>query len=134
MDIKDRVFDEHEIKKHCCSQTVMNMALEDMGRSEEIRRDMIKAMGAFCGGLHKRLTCGALCGAKAALFLAEEDPAKAREELGPELMEWFMERFGAWSCDELLGGDPERRFELCPGIMEDTYIKLYDMLEDIGAV
>ena len=134
MDIKNRVFDEHEIKKHCCSQTVMHMALEDMGRGEEERRDMIKAMGAFCGGLHERLACGALCGAKAALFLAEEDPARAHDELGPELMAWFKERFGAWNCDELLGGDPERRFELCPVIMADTYLKLYDMLEDIGAV
>ena len=134
MDIKDRVFEEHEIKKHCCSETVMNMALEDMGRSEEERRDTVKAMGAYCGGLHEGLACGALCAAKSALFIAEEDYGKAHDEHGPELMEWFRERFGAWNCAELLAGEPERRLSLCPVIMEDTYVKLYDMLEDIGVV
>jgi hypothetical protein len=134
MDIKERVYDEHEVKKHCCSQAVMNMALEDMGRDEAERLEMVKAMGAYCGGMHEGLACGALCGAKSALFIAEEDIGKSHEELGPELMGWFKERFGAWNCSELLEGDLDRRFTLCPVIMADTYLKLYDMLEDIGAV
>ena len=134
MDINDRVFEEHEIKGHCCSETIMNMALEDMGRSEEERQELVKAMGAFCGGLDKGLACGALCAAKSALFVAEEDSNKVHEELGPELMEWFKERFGAWNCRELLGADPGTNIELCLSIMADTYIKLYDMLEDAGAV
>ena len=134
MDIKDRVFEEHEIKRHCCSETIMNMALEDMGWSEEDRRVPMKAMGAYCGGLHVGLACGALCGAKSALFIAEEDIDKAHDELGPELMEWFKERFGAWNCGELLEGEPGSNPEFCLVIMSDTYIKLYDMLEDIGAV
>ena len=134
MDINERVYDEHDNKGHCCSQTIMNMALEDMGRGEAERADMIKAMGAYCGGLHSGLACGALCAAKSALFIAEEEPGQAHDELGPELMEWFKERFGAWNCDELLEGNPNNRFTLCPVIMADTYVKLYDMLEDIGAV
>ena len=95
---------------------------------------MVKAMGAFCGGLHEGLACGSLCAAKVAIWIAEEDSRKAREELGPELMEWFKERFGSWNCAEILEGDQSRKKTLCPIIVEDTYTKLRDILEDIGAV
>jgi len=133
MDTRDRII-ENKLKGYCCSESIMCMALEDMGREQEACTDLIKAMGAFCGGLHEGLACGTLCAAKAALFLAEEDYDKARDELGPELMRWFKERFGYWNCDDLLEGDMERKLTLCPIIIEDTYIKLRDMLEDIGAV
>jgi len=133
MDLKDRVFEE-KLKKHCCSESIMNMALEDMGWEPEARRPLVKSMGAFCGGLHEGLACGTLCAAKAVLFLAEEDYYKAHDELGPEMMEWFRERFGTWNCADLLEGDQSRKLTLCPIIVEDTYIKLRDMLEDIGAI
>jgi hypothetical protein len=134
MNTTERIHEEKLIKKHCCSEGVLNMALEDLGYEPEARLPLIKAMGAFCGGLHEGLACGALCGAKAALFLTEGDYEKAHDELGPELMRWFKERFGSWNCNELLEGDMSRRTTLCPIIMEDTYIKLRDMLEDIGAL
>jgi len=133
MDVKDRVF-ENKLMKHCCSETIMNMALEDMGWEEEDRRAPVKSMGAFCGGLHEGLACGALCAAKAALFLAEKDYPTAKNESGPELMAWFNERFGHWDCHSLLEGDMSRKQTLCPVIVEDTYLKLRDMMEDIGAV
>ena len=129
MDIKGRILDG-KLKGYCCSEMIMDMALEDMGRSEEERRDAVWSMGAFCSGLHEGLACGTLCAAKAALYIAEENYHKAHGELGPELMEWFKERFGAWNCAELLEGDDSRRQTLCPLIVEETYIKLYDMLEE----
>jgi len=133
MDIKERVF-EGRLRGYCCSENIMNMALEDMGWPEEKRRDLVKAMGAYCGGLHEWLACGTLCAAKAVLFLAEQDSGQAREELGPELMSWFKERFGSWNCWGLLEGDATHKPSVCPIIVEDTYIKLYEMLDDIGAV
>jgi hypothetical protein len=133
MDVKERVF-EGKLKGYCCSESVMDMALEDMGWDLERRRPLVKAMGAFCGGVHEGLACGTLCAAKAALWVAVEDGGRAFDVLGPELMGWFRERVGAWDCADLLEGDLARRQTLCPVIVEDTYIKLYDMLEDIGAV
>ena len=133
MDVKERVFD-NKLMGYCCSESIMNMALEDMGREQEDRADLIKAMGAYCGGLHEGLACGTLCAAKAALFIAGSDNPKVQSELGSELMRWFMERFGAWNCTELLEGDESRKLTLCPIIVEDTYTKLKDMLEDIGAI
>ena len=132
MDAKERVL-ENKLMGYCCSQTIMNMCLEDMGWDREERRVLVKSMGAFCGGLHEGLACGTLCAAKAVLFLADEDYPTAKEGTGPEIMRWFKERFGHWDCDVLLEGDMGRKQTLCPVIVEDTYIKLRDMLEDLGA-
>ena len=68
------------------------------------------------------------------LSAKSEDYDKAHDELGPELMLWFRERFGAWNCHELLEGDISRKATLCPIIVEETYIKLRDMLEDAGVI
>ncbi|MDR0875675.1 MAG: C-GCAxxG-C-C family protein [Clostridiales Family XIII bacterium] len=133
MDISERIFDER-LKGHCCSEQIMNLCLEDMGRDPEASRDLVKAMGAFCGGLHVGLACGTLCAALAVLWIAEDDPFTAHDKLGPEMMSWFKERFGSWNCADLLEGDDTRRLTLCPEIVEDTYLKLRDMLEDIGAI
>jgi hypothetical protein len=110
------------------------MALEDMDWPEESKGDLIKAMGAYCGGLHEGLACGALCAANSALWLAEEDYDKAHDELGPEMMSWFKDRFGSWNCADILDGDVSRKQTFCPTLVADTYLKLLDMLEDIGAV
>jgi len=133
MDIKERLFEE-KLKGHCCSEAIMNLALEDMGWAPEDRRPLVKSMGAFCNGLDENLACGTLCAAKAVLFLAEENRYKAIESLGPELMEWFKESFGSWNCWDLIEGDVYRKPAVCPAIVENTYIKLREMLENIGAI
>jgi len=133
MDLKERLF-EDKLKGYCCSESIMNLCLEDMGWSPEDRRYPVKSMGAFCTGLGSGLVCGTLSAAMAAIFIAEEDRFKVKDEHGPEMMEWFRERFGSWNCDDLLEGDQTRKQTLCPIIVEDTYIKLRDMLEDIGAI
>jgi len=133
MDTEERII-ENKLKGYCCSESIMKMALEDMGWEEEAQQALIKAMGAFCSGLHEELTCGTLCAAKAVLFLAEEDKDTAKKVSGPELMQWFKEKFGSWTCADILDGDMSRKQTLCPKLLEDTYIKLHDMLEDIGAI
>ena len=133
MDTKERLF-ENRLKGYCCSESIMDMYFEDIGGAPEERNGLVRAMGAFCGGLHEGLTCGTLCAAKAVLWHAEKDSRKAQEELGPEIMAWFKERFGSWTCQELLEGDYSRKPTVCPIIIEDTYLKLHDMLEDIGVL
>ena len=128
MDTKERVF-ENKLMGYCCSESIMKMALEDMGREGEDRDVLIKAMGAFCGGLREGLACGTLCAAKAVLYIAEESYEKAHDELGPEIMLWFKEQFGHWNCADLLEGDESRKQTLCPLIVEETYVKLREMLD-----
>jgi C_GCAxxG_C_C family probable redox protein len=133
MDVKDRLF-EARLRGLCCSESIMAVALEEMGRGGEEAQSLVKAMGAFCGGLHVGRACGALCAACAVLWLAADSPAQAHDELGPEMMDWFKEHFGSWDCDDLLEGDETRHMTLCPNIIDDTYFKLREMLEDLGAV
>jgi len=134
MEIIDRVWENRNNGGCCCSENMMTLALEDMGWTKEAGTPLIKAMGAYCGGLHEGLACGTLCGGKAVLFLAEDDYTKAREELGPELMRWFKEKYGSWNCADILEGDMDRKQTLCPIIVAETYTKLYEMLKEIGAV
>ena len=129
----DRVW-ENKNNGCCCGENIMTLSLEDLDWKPEARTDMIKVMRAYCGGLDEGLACGALCAARAALFLAEEDKAKARDELGPELMSWFKERFGTWNCADIIEGDLERRQTLCPTLVADTYDKLYGIFKDAGAI
>ncbi|MDR3363373.1 MAG: C-GCAxxG-C-C family protein [Clostridiales Family XIII bacterium] len=133
MDVQERVLEER-LKGHCCSESIMNMCLEDMGGSPGQNRSLVKAMGAFCGGLHEGLACGTLCAAMAVLSIAEDGDRKAGGGPGPEMMKWFRKRFGAWNCAELLEGDESRKLTLCPAIVCETYLKLRDMLEELGAV
>ena len=130
MDMKERILSE-KLKGHCCSESIMAMFLEDAGREN---RDLVRAMGAFCRGLRKELVCGTLAAAVSVIFVAAEDYEQARNELHPEMMEWFLERYGTYSCEELLDGDETRRLTLCPTIVEETYCKLIEMLEDAGVL
>ena len=134
MDIAERVLNNKLAHGCCCSENILKMALEDMGWEPEAHTAWIKSMGAFCGGLHEGLACGALCAANSVLWAVAEEKKKAKEELGPEFMSWFKERFGSWDCADILEGDESRKTTFCPTLTADTYLKLYDMLEDIGAV
>ncbi|MDR3304930.1 MAG: C-GCAxxG-C-C family protein [Clostridiales Family XIII bacterium] len=137
MDVRERIFDER-LKGHCCSETIMSMCLADLGRdgadTDRANADLVRAMGAFCGGLGEGLACGTLCAAVGVLHVACEDPRTARGELQPVMMRWFFDRFGSCNCAELLDGDETRKLTHCPVFVEETYLKLREMLEDIGVL
>ena len=130
MDAKERVMTE-KLKGHCCSESIMAMFLEDTGREND---DLVKAMGAFCGGLREGLVCGTLASAISVIFTAAESYAQARDDLRPAMMKWFLERFESYSCETLLDGDETRKITLCPVIIEETYCKLIETLEDAGVL
>ena len=128
--MKERVL-EQKLKGHCCSESIMAMFMEDTGRETG---DLFKAMGAFCGGMREGLVCGTLVAAVSVIFVIAESYEQARDELRPELMKWFLERFGSYSCEEILDGDETRKITHCPVIVEETYCKLVEMLEDEGVL
>jgi len=130
MDIKERLLLEKP-KGHCCSESIMAMFLEDAGREND---DLVKAMGAFCGGLRAGLVCGALAAAVSVIFLTSENYEQARDEMRPEMMKWFLERYSSYSCADILNGDETRKITLCPIIVEETYCKLIGILEDTGVL
>jgi hypothetical protein len=121
-DINERLFEEKR-RGHCCSQTIVSLCLEDMGRENE---DMITSMAAFCNGMGRGRICGTLAAAVAVLSIA--DPDAATNETRTDFMDWFEDRFGGYDCSELIGDDPALRQELCPVIVRDTYLKLREYI------
>jgi len=125
--MKERLLVE-KLRGHCCSESIMAMFLEDANR--ENNEELVKTMGAFCAGLGEGLVCGTLAAAISVFFIAAESREQARDELRPEMMKWFLDRYGSYSCEDLLDGDETRRITYCPIIVEETYCKLIEMLED----
>jgi C_GCAxxG_C_C family probable redox protein len=130
MDMKERILGE-KLKGHCCSESIVAMFMEDSDRE---CGDLIKAMGAFCGGMREGLVCGTLAAAVSVIFVAAENYEQARDELRPEMMKWFLDRYGSYSCADILDGDETRKITHCPIIVAETYQKLIEMLEDAGAI
>jgi hypothetical protein len=113
-----------KLKGYCCSQIIMALGLEDMGKEND---DMIAAMGAFCIGLDEGKLCGTLAAAVCLLFLADERAAQG--VLRREMMDWFYDRFGGYDCDDILQGNEMNKIAVCPGMIAETYEKLCELLE-----
>jgi hypothetical protein len=122
MDVAERIFDM-KLKGYCCSQMIMAMGLEDLGRDNE---DLIAAMGAFCNGMEEGRVCGTLAAGVSLLFLVDAESAKA--ELREALMDWFFDRFGGYDCEDIMDGNPMNRISVCPGMIVETYEKLLELL------
>jgi hypothetical protein len=114
-----------KLKGYCCSQIIMALGLEDLGRENE---DLIAAMGAFCNGMEEGKLCGTLAAAVALLFLV--DARAAADGLRAEIMDWFFDCFGGYDCDEITGGNAMNRISICPGMVVQTYEKLQELLEE----
>ncbi len=124
--------DEHRAKElmrsgNCCAQVQVRMALELRGEQNE---QLVQAVGGLCGGVRSGLTCGAFAGAACALTLF--DPALARDEMIPALLDWFTMKWGSSECAAILAGDPLRKTTLCPMIIWETWAKARSLLEEYG--
>jgi hypothetical protein len=119
---KERIF-AYRLKGYCCSQIIMAMALEDMGRGEN--PDLIAAMGGFCDGLHEGRLCGTLAAAICVLYIAE--PYEADRTLRAEIMDWFLDLYGSYECEEITGGKPLNKHSICPPMLVAVYERLLDI-------
>ena len=116
---------------YCCSQVMVKLGLEMM---EAENPQLVQAVSALCLGVRSGLTCGALSGA--ALLLCMFVPDLALKELIPELFSWFSEvygeAYGGTDCDHLLGQDLRNKALRCPALVENTYRKTRELLEEAG--
>jgi hypothetical protein len=106
----------------CCSQVIATLCLEDFGKEDDA---LVAAMAAFCEGMGEGKVCGTLAAAAAMLYVDDfpkDDPARAQRDL----TDWFYDRFGGLDCAELVGDNPIKKIEFCPGCVVETYIKLRD--------
>lgn len=124
MEIQEKVF-QLKMQGYCCSQIIMQLALDDM---QEDNKVLIKAMKGLCSGLQIGSICGALSAATCLLFLL--DTEKAQLNMNNELVEWFELNFGSLKCLDILGDNPMAKIEICPVIVEKTYEKILELMED----
>ena len=70
------------------------------------------------------------------MLLALFEPEAAYSEMIPELSDWFQENYGAIyggsDCHSILGGSMANKALRCPQVVENTYRKARELLEDYG--
>ncbi len=113
-------------KGYCCSQIMLAKALQIR---EEENPALIEAAAGLCNGMQSGLVCGALSGACCALSLLAGDSAP---ELIMQLNEWFGREFGSFDCNSLTScGNPEKKAEICPGLVAAVCGKMFALLEEL---
>lgn len=115
---------ELKLKGYCCSQIIMQMGLEAIGKEND---DLILAMKGLCDGMRHGEICGTLSSAICLLYLVDSDRA---ENLSDELYDWFEDSYGSTGCEEILEGNPLNKSIICGGLVENTYLKLTEMFLD----
>ena len=111
---------------YCCSQIIVKMALDQKGAENE---DMLNAVAALCNGLKTGSNCGALTGAALVLAMAEKRLAAITVMT---LVDWFRKTYGSLDCFDIIGDTREWRAELCPTIVQESYFKVLEILEEYG--
>ena len=129
MDDLDVRIGQLALEGRCCTQIMVQIALQDVGRDDP---EMVEAVGALCLGLHSGDCCGALSGGALAMGLLARRPLEPA--LVTELAGWFHDTYGSTSCDTLLAGDPMARFTRCPAIVQATYEQALAILHTHGFV
>ncbi|MEI6824603.1 MAG: DVU_1555 family C-GCAxxG-C-C protein [Desulfuromonadales bacterium] len=118
----------------CCSQILVKLILQDMGRENP---DLVRSMAALCyGSGYSEGTCGLLTGAACALSLGlESHPDRERADalltlMLDELFGWFTVKaeaaYGGSRCVDILAASPDKR--ACTLLLMGTLEKLTTML------
>lgn len=129
-----------------CSQIVLSAFADELEMDEE---ELLKISAPFGMGMNRGFTCGCLTGGLMAIGLKfgpfEPHTSKEEEDMDSrrtELFDRFKEKFGAITCNELLGGDmadpadvsrvsAEGKFvSHCPRFVAEACRILEDILED----
>ncbi len=115
------------LRGQCCTQIMVQLALEERGQENA---QMVEAVGALCLGLFDGLTCGALTGGALAMaILAGELPG---DVLVTDLVDWFRGEYGMTDCDVSAAADLSVRFTRCPGMVAATYAEARAILHTHG--
>lgn len=116
---------------NCCAQALIALGLELRG---EENPQLLNASAALCLGTRSGMNCGALTGG--AMMLAMFDAESAFGDMIPELTAWFQdtygEAYGSCDCQSILEGNMANKGIRCPALVENTYRKVRELLEDYG--
>lgn len=131
MNLQERI-QELILHGYHCSQIMMQLSLDLRNREEEFT---IRALGALGGGMFAQRTCGTLIGGVLLLSSyfkrgeGEPEPT-GYQQCAKELVEWFEQEFKSIECRDIVVFDKEEILRTCPGVMEKTFIKCLEILEE----
>lgn len=139
MDIFDKLL-EYSQQGYFCAQMLMLLALESRGEEDPA---LVRAMGGLNGGVgFSRRTCGTLTGGCCVLSYfagkgtAEESQDPSCSVMLAQLVDWFDttygKTYGSCDCGDILEGDSANMLHRCPPIVEATYAKVMELLEENG--
>lgn len=104
--ITEKLYDVHEVKKYCCSQSVFMAFADKFGIDDDTAARLSAAFGA--GISHLGSTCGAVCGSAMVMGLYEadfdpqnQDDKHAFSDKVKAFGEKFEKEFGSLQCDWL---------------------------------
>ena len=136
MDYSDRII---ELSRYgwYCSQIIAKLVLEYFGIEDS---NFVRSMGGLNGGIgFSGSVCGCLtAGVCTISYFTGKDSDGERESVEhkaavAEFVEWFNEEmlvaFGGTECSDITGGNPAKRLQHCPGIIEKSVIKCIEILE-----
>ncbi|MFV0422617.1 DVU_1555 family C-GCAxxG-C-C protein [Oleidesulfovibrio sp.] len=125
---------------YCCSQIILLLALEGMGRENP---DLVRAAAGLChGGGSCDGPCGIVTGGNCllALYTAKGHDNDQADERLPMLIEefgdWFTEttvQYGGISCGDITGGEcrtPD--MSRCGTLIATAYARLMEILDENG--
>ncbi|MBM9614389.1 C_GCAxxG_C_C family protein [Desulfobulbus rhabdoformis] len=108
---------------YCCSQIMMQLALDDMG---EENRALIRAMAGLCEGSGCGDTCGVATGGACVLSLYAAKGSDDELQLDnypimlSQFMDWFKASAHEWGgirCEDIVAYQGGRKPEVCGDIM-----------------
>ncbi len=124
----------------CCSQIMILLALDEMGRENP---DLVRAAQGLCQGLGDCSgPCGVLTGGALALGLyagkgeGMEDAEEALPLMLESLRDWFAEAtapYGGGACIDILGEADDKPDPVkCGGLVGDAFAQVRRILADNG--
>lgn len=127
-------------KGFCCSQIMVLLALEEMGRENP---DLIRAAAGLCDGLGDCSgPCGVFTGASLVfgLYAGKGTDAEEKDERLPLMMEslrdWFTTttlEFGGMTCGDILDGQcGQPDTQRCGSLLSSTQSQVRTILADNG--
>lgn len=114
---------ELKLKGYCCSQIIMEMGLRRLHKGNP---DLVAAVRGLCNGVGQGSICGVLSAAICLFHLADPEHAG---DLSSDFSEWFLDSFGHADCNDIVEGNPLKKVEKCPGIIDASYAWIADRMD-----
>lgn len=127
-------------KGYCCSQMMVLLALDEMGRENP---DLVRAAAGLCNGLGDCSgPCGVYTGAALllGLYAGKGEDMEEAEDVLPLMLEslrdWFADatsQYGGIACGDILDGQcGQPDAAKCGSLLSETYAQVRAILVDNG--